>query len=171
MKCFSAWRIFRMTNTEKHMKISDSDFSHMTHLFPHNFHPKLLLILRHIQTNVYGFSQYRGKRNGKQFNSVWTVQRGEKLKTFDILIFKKQSHTLLCLAKLTGYGSELLIEGKSATWSLSIFDIGWSQTLSISALVISFSARQFSAHFLKDPLSCHEVTGVSKVNCKYNSQR
>jgi len=42
-------------------------------------------------------------------------KRGNKLNAFDILIFKKQSHTLPCLPKLTGSGSELLIEGKSAT--------------------------------------------------------
>lgn len=82
--------------------------------FPIPF-PLLLLLIFHIQTNKSDSSQRRGKRNGKQFNSVQTLQKGIELKTFDILIFKKQSHTLLCLPKLTGYGSELLIEGKSAT--------------------------------------------------------
>ncbi len=62
-----------------------------------------------------GSSQLRGKRNAKQFNSVQTVRKGKEFKTFNIFIFKEQSHTLLCLLKLTGYGSGLLIEDKSVT--------------------------------------------------------
>lgn len=94
------------------------------------------------------------------------MKRGDLYKVFDIFgVYRAASghQSFESLPKFTEKGSELLIEGKSATRSLSIFDIGWSQSHRLEWLP---EGCQFNSVDIRFKIVTRK--GDSEVNYKYD---